>query len=133
SIHLSWSRTAGDQESLVQIERSLDGSSFTLVQNVGNGSTSYDDTALAANTKYYYRVREIYGSSASAYSTSANATTSPGVTGVNSPTANGNYTVGAGIAITVAFDATVIVTGTPALSLNSGGTAIYSSGSGTNT
>src|SRR5262249_55835533 len=60
-------------------------------------------------------------------------TTAPTVTNVTSTTADGTYTVGASIAITVTFTEAVLVTGTPQLALNSGGTASYSSGSGTST
>ena len=55
------------------------------------------------------------------------------VTNVTSTTANGSYGIGASIVITVRFSDTVVVTGTPLLALNSGGTASYTSGSGTNT
>ena len=55
------------------------------------------------------------------------------VTNVTSSTANGTYSVGANISIQVTFSSTVTVTGTPQLSLNSGGTANYVSGSGSNT
>ena len=55
------------------------------------------------------------------------------VTNVNSITSNGTYGVGSTIFIQVTFNATETVTGTPQLALNSGGTANYSSGSGTST
>ncbi len=60
-------------------------------------------------------------------------TTSASVTNVSSTTADGTYGVGANIAITVTFSKAVIVTGTPTLALNSGGTGSYTSGSGTST
>ena len=60
-------------------------------------------------------------------------TTAPTVTGVSSTTANGTYGVGSVISITVGFSTAVTVTGTPQLALDSGGTASYTSGSGTNT
>jgi hypothetical protein len=60
-------------------------------------------------------------------------TTQPRVTNVTSPTANGSYIVGAAIDISVQFDTPIFVTGTPLLTLNSGGTASYASGSGTGT
>lgn len=60
-------------------------------------------------------------------------TSAPAVTSVSSTTANGTYGVGAVIAVTVSFNKTVNVTGTPLLALNSGGTANYTSGSGTST
>ncbi len=134
SIHLAWTRTAGDQESLMQVERSLNGNTWALVKSLGNGTTTYDDTGLSNNTTYFYRVREVYASSASAYSATQSASTSGAtVTGVNSPAADAAYTVGATIPITVSFSGVVNVTGTPLLALNSGGTGSYISGSGTNT
>jgi hypothetical protein len=51
------------------------------------------------------------------------------VTSLTSTTANGTYTTGAVINITVNFSHRVTVTGTPQLALNSGGTATYASGS----
>src|SRR5262249_13612080 len=56
-----------------------------------------------------------------------------GVTAVSSTTANGTYGIGAAISITVTFNRVVLVTGTPRLALNSGGTATYASGSNTTT
>ncbi len=61
------------------------------------------------------------------------ATTAPTVTGVSSTTPDGSYTLGAVITITVGWSAPVVVTGTPQLALSSGGTASYTSGSGTST
>jgi hypothetical protein len=55
------------------------------------------------------------------------------VINVSSTAANGTYGTGASIPVTVMFSGVVNVTGTPLLSLNSGGTASYASGSGTNT
>jgi hypothetical protein len=55
------------------------------------------------------------------------------ITNVTSTVANGSYTVGAVIPILITFSKPVNVTGTPLLALNSGGTAAYTSGSGTST
>ncbi len=55
------------------------------------------------------------------------------VTNVSSTASNGTYTTAATIPITITFDTSVTVTGTPLLALNSGGTASYTSGSGSNT
>jgi hypothetical protein len=55
------------------------------------------------------------------------------VTNITSTVANGTYGVGAMIPILVTFSRTVNVTGTPLLALNSGGTASYTTGSGTST
>jgi Tol biopolymer transport system component len=59
-------------------------------------------------------------------------TAAPTVTGVTSDTANGAYGIGSVISIQVGFSEAVAATGTPTLALNSGGTARYTSGSGTN-
>ena len=53
------------------------------------------------------------------------------VTNVTSTTANGTYGAGTNIGIVETFSEAVTVTGTPRLALNSGGSASYSSGSGT--
>jgi hypothetical protein len=55
------------------------------------------------------------------------------VTNVTSSTPNGTYGVGSPISIQITFSEDVTVTGTPLLALNSGGTARYTSGSGTST
>jgi len=60
----------------------------------------------------------------------------PAVSSVTSSTANASYTTGQAIAITVTFDDLVTVTGTPQLTLETGGTDAvvnYSGGTGTNT
>jgi len=62
-----------------------------------------------------------------------NGDTAPAITNVTSTTANGSYTVSAVIPIVISFSKTVNVTGTPLLALNSGGTASYTSGSGSST
>jgi hypothetical protein len=58
---------------------------------------------------------------------------SPVVVGVTSSLANGAYGFGQVIPITVTFNKTVDVTGTPELALNSGGTADYTGGTTTST
>jgi hypothetical protein len=63
-------------------------------------------------------------------------TSTPTVTNVTSPSANGNYVEGATISITVAFTEPITVTGSPTLVLETGATdreATYVSGSGTST
>ena len=60
-------------------------------------------------------------------------TTAPTVADVSSPTANGAYAAGSSIPVTVQFSEPVTVTGFPQLALNTGGTATYTGGSGTNT
>ena len=60
-------------------------------------------------------------------------TTPAVVTSVSSAKANGSYSVGDVIDVTVLFSEVVTVTGTPTLSLNTGGFASYQTGSGSST
>jgi len=62
-----------------------------------------------------------------------NTSTAATVTNLTSTTANGSYSVSAMIPISITFSKLVNVTGLPQLALNSGGTATYSSGTGTTT
>jgi hypothetical protein len=55
------------------------------------------------------------------------------VTNVTSPNPNGTYLHAAALSVEVSFKRVVVVTGTPRIALNSGGTATYASGSGTST
>ncbi|HIK13203.1 MAG TPA: DUF4347 domain-containing protein [Oscillatoriaceae cyanobacterium M33_DOE_052] len=57
----------------------------------------------------------------------------PTVTSITSSQTDGSYNLGSLIPITIAFSEPVTVTGTPTLTLNTGRTIIYTSGSGTNT
>ncbi|MCT7984187.1 Ig-like domain-containing protein [Laspinema sp. A4] len=59
--------------------------------------------------------------------------TGTSITSITSSLANGSYRVGQVIPIAVTFDEVVTVTGTPELTLNSGGSATYTNGTGTNT
>jgi hypothetical protein len=77
SVHLAWTRAAGDQESVTRIERSTDGFNFTLLRLLGNGTSTYDDANLAPDTHYVYRTSEIYGANLSAPSPTADITTPP--------------------------------------------------------
>jgi hypothetical protein len=75
TVHLAWTRNAADTESGTRIERSLDGSTWTTIQFVHNGVTSFDDTTATAGTQYFYRVTEVYGSNTSAASSVFSVTT----------------------------------------------------------
>jgi hypothetical protein len=58
----------------------------------------------------------------------------PGVLSLTTPTANGDYTVGTNILVSVVFNKAVYVSGTPTLTLNTTPAAVlsYTSGSGSN-
>jgi phosphodiesterase/alkaline phosphatase D-like protein len=76
-INLSFTDNSNN-ETLFRIQRSTDGSNFADLTTVGANVATYQNTGLAANTTYYYRVRaeNFYG--VSAYSNTANAKTSSG-------------------------------------------------------
>lgn len=75
-ISLIWVDNSSNETGF-EIERKTADGSFSQVDSVGAGITSYDDQGLAAGTKYIYRVRAVNGSSSSAYSNEASETTSP--------------------------------------------------------
>jgi hypothetical protein len=119
---------------------------FSYTVSAGQNSAHLDYTSTAALSLNGGTIQDLANNNAvltlpapgAAGSLGANKsividTTAPTVTNVSSTTANGTYGTGANIAITVTFSKVVNVTGTPLLALNSGGTAGYSSGSGTNT
>lgn len=75
-IALSWTDNANNEISF-EIERSENGTSFTLLKTVNANTTGYTDTGLFPAKKYYYRIRSkaVSASSVSVYSNAANATT----------------------------------------------------------
>jgi len=73
-INLSWTDNA-TTETGFELERSLDGTSFTKVADLAANATSFQNTGLAPNTRYTYRLRAVNGGGASAYSNTASATT----------------------------------------------------------
>jgi fibronectin type 3 domain-containing protein len=72
-IDLTWS----DVEGLTsyQVERSVDGTNWTIVGTTGADVTAFSDTGLAGSTTYSYRIQAINDAGASPYSTIASATT----------------------------------------------------------
>jgi len=73
-IDLTWDDNSSNETGFI-IERKKAGGSYTQITTVGANATSYIDTGLANNTKYYYRVRAYNSSSNSTYSNEVNATT----------------------------------------------------------
>jgi hypothetical protein len=75
AIHLSWQDTSGDEETAFEIERSLDGTNWVNVAEVGANVTNYWDLGLTQNTEFHYRVRAVHNRGSSFYSDSANRIT----------------------------------------------------------
>lgn len=72
-IALNWADQS-DNEVGFDIERSLDGNTWSLTGSVGMNTTHYEDTGLTPNTRYYYRVRAKNSAGASGFSNVAEAT-----------------------------------------------------------
>jgi hypothetical protein len=71
-ITVQWADNSFNEDGF-ELERSIDGASFTLLQTVGANTTAYTDTGLSSGQRYYYRVRAFNGGGSSAYSNVANA------------------------------------------------------------
>lgn len=55
-INLSWQDNTRNEDGF-KIERSLNGQDFSEIDEVSEGVTTYPNTGLSADTRYYYRVR----------------------------------------------------------------------------
>jgi hypothetical protein len=75
-IDLSWTNTAGTDETGFAIYRSTDGINFTLIGTTAAGVTSYNDSGLSAGTLYdYYVITLLNGAGSSGPSNTAGGTT----------------------------------------------------------
>ena len=75
-INLSWTDNSNNETGF-KIERKTGSGSWSQIATVGANTTSYQNTGLAQNTTYYYRVRAYNSAGNSSYSNTANATTPP--------------------------------------------------------
>jgi subtilisin family serine protease len=66
SIRLQWVDNSSNETGF-NVERSLNGTSFSKLTDVGANATTHTDTGLARNTTYYYRVRAFNTAGSSAY------------------------------------------------------------------
>jgi hypothetical protein len=73
-IDLAWSDTSSNEDGF-RVERSTDGTTFSVVATLGAGVTSYQSTGLASATTYSYRVRAFNAAGESIASNVATATT----------------------------------------------------------
>jgi FtsP/CotA-like multicopper oxidase with cupredoxin domain len=76
TIDLSWSDNSTDETSF-NIERSLDGISYSFLDSAAADVNSYSDTGLNPETEYWYRVNAENANGTSDYSNTASATTLP--------------------------------------------------------
>ena len=75
SLTINWIDSATNENNYV-IERSLNGTDFTVVSTQAANTTSFNDTGLLPNTLYYYRIKALNSTESSVYET-ATITTPP--------------------------------------------------------
>ena len=74
-INLAWVKGSGNPDG-IKVERSTDNVTFVQIIQLGN-VTAYNNTGLAGNTHYYYRIRSFNTAGNSGYSATASDTTAP--------------------------------------------------------
>lgn len=74
SLRVDWTDTSNNEDGF-KLERSTDNANFVQIATPAAGVATYTDTGLAADTRYYYRVRATNGGGDSAVSNTANAKT----------------------------------------------------------
>lgn len=109
-INLAWTSNSTNQNGF-NIQRSLDGTTFTTIATVGVGLTSYSVTGLSASTTYYFQVSAYNPIGTSAFSNSASGTTSAGTSELSGDAASSQEVV-AGLGQTLGWST---ILGAPAV------------------
>jgi agmatine deiminase len=73
-MDLAWTDNSNNEDGF-KIERSLNGTTFTLIATTGANATTYSDMTVAENTAYWYRISATNSIGDSSYSNTASATT----------------------------------------------------------
>ncbi|TKB96248.1 LamG-like jellyroll fold domain-containing protein [Pedobacter cryophilus] len=76
TIVVNWNDNSNNENNFV-IERSLNGTTFTQIAQVGANVITYTDLNLVPNTKYYYRLKAVNSTESSSYSAVSSVTTPP--------------------------------------------------------
>ncbi len=76
SFTVNWNDNAANETNYV-LERSTDGTNFTVIATLGANVTSYNESGLTPNTLYYYRVKAVNATESSVYTSIASITTPP--------------------------------------------------------
>ena len=104
SLTVNWIDGTTNEDHYV-VERSINGTDFTVIATLGANITSYNDTGLVPNTTYYYRVKATNSTESSVYETTSlttppiplaptkTATPSPASGFSNAELAGGNLTL----------------------------------------
>jgi len=75
--NLTWSDNSGIEQNYVVTRSTTAGGPYTVIATLGANSTSYSNTGLAANTRYYYTVRATNAAGSSPNSNEVNVLTWP--------------------------------------------------------
>jgi fibronectin type 3 domain-containing protein len=73
-VNLAWSDNSSNENGF-QIERSTNGNLYTQIATVGSNVSTFSNTGLSGNKKYFYRVRAFNAVGTSAYSNEASTKT----------------------------------------------------------
>ncbi|MBP6460614.1 MAG: T9SS type A sorting domain-containing protein, partial [Crocinitomicaceae bacterium] len=76
SFTVNWNDNATNENNNI-LERSTDGTNFTVIATLGANVTSYNETGLIPNTQYYYRVKATNATESSVYTSATLITTPP--------------------------------------------------------
>lgn len=76
SLTVNWSDNAANETNYI-VERSTDGTTFSVIATLGANTTTYNDTGLTPNTPYYYRVKATNATESSVYTSNVSVTTPP--------------------------------------------------------
>ncbi len=76
SFTINWNDNAGNETNYV-LERSLNGTDFTVLSALGPNVTTYNEVNLVPNTQYFYRVKAINATESSVYTQVVSVTTPP--------------------------------------------------------
>jgi hypothetical protein len=95
SLTVNWNDNAANETNYV-LERSPNGTAFTVIATLPANTTTYNETGLTPNTQYYYRVKAVNTTESSVY-VSSSVTTPPipaaPAVAANPTPANGNNSV----------------------------------------
>lgn len=70
SLTVNWADSATNEDNYV-LERSTDGTNFTVIATLGANITSYNEIGLTPNTQYFYQVKATNSTGASVYTSVA--------------------------------------------------------------
>lgn len=76
SLTVNWNDNASNETNYV-LERSPNGTAFSVIATLPANTTTYNETGLTPNTQYYYRVKATNATESSVYTANTSVTTPP--------------------------------------------------------